>query len=75
MRQQPKITKSLQRLLDLFNKIEDEDTREIISSVVLIESRYRSSSAKNFPMKEVRDVIDRVARLQDELERRGKDEV
>ena len=64
-RKRPQPTKSLQRLLNLFAKIEDEDIREIISEVVFIESKHRSSSAKNFPMREVRNVIDNTARLQE----------
>lgn len=51
------------RLINLFMQIEDEDVREIIADVVKIERQYRSSSRKNFPIREVRSVIDRVARL------------
>lgn len=65
-RSPPKVTRSLQRLLDLFSQIEDEDIREIIADVVLIESKHRSSSKKNFPWKDVRTVIDRVALFQEE---------
>lgn len=65
-RPRPKVTKSLQRLLDLFKQIEDENVREIIADVVMIESKHRSSSKKNFPWKDVRNVIDREARFQEE---------
>lgn len=53
------------RLMTLFLQIEDEDVREIIADVVNIERQYRSSSRKNFPIKDVRNIIDRVARLQE----------
>lgn len=53
------------RLVKLFREIEDEDIREIIASVVAIERQHRTGSRKNFPMKDVRNVIDRVARLQE----------
>lgn len=69
MTRQPQLTSSLRRLLDLFNEIEDGDIREVISDVVAVESRFRSSAGKNFPMREVRDVIDRVVRLQEESEK------
>ena len=68
--QQPKMTKSLQRLLELFNQIEDQDTREIIASVVMTESKYRTGSGRNFPIREVRDAIDKVARNK-EREKKG----
>lgn len=57
------VSKSLQRLLNLFATIEDENIREIIADTVVIESRYRSSSRKNFPWKDVRSIVDRVASL------------
>ncbi|MEM7034157.1 MAG: hypothetical protein AAF629_31740 [Chloroflexota bacterium] len=56
------VTQSMQRLLDLFEQIEDEDVREIISATVMIESKHRSSSRKNFPMQSVRDAVDAIAR-------------
>lgn len=62
---QHKPTDAEMRLLTLFLQIEDEDVREIIADVVSIERQHRSSSRKNFPIKDVRNVIDRVASLQE----------
>lgn len=53
------------RLITLFREIDDVDVREVIANVVAIERQYRTGSRKNFPMKEVRNVIDRVARFQE----------
>jgi len=64
-RRNPKLTRSQHRLVKLFNEIEDEDIREILSEVVSLESKHRSSSAKNFPIRRVRDAVDSVARLQE----------
>ncbi|MCG3209277.1 MAG: hypothetical protein FOGNACKC_02898 [Anaerolineae bacterium] len=69
VRPHSKITNSLQRLLDLFNEIEDEDIREIISNIVVIESKHRSSSRETFPWKDVRSEIDKMARLKEEREK------
>jgi|GEM_PF-5284310 len=59
------ITQSMQRLLNLFEQIEDEDIRNIIAETVFLESKHRSSSQKNFPIREVRNVVDTVARLRE----------
>jgi len=64
-RRKLKLTKSQERLMKLFSEIEDEDIREIMANVVLIESKHRSSSAKNFPIRLVRDAVDSIARLQE----------
>jgi hypothetical protein len=53
------------RLITLFREIEDEDIRDIIASVVAIERQHRTGSRKNFPIRDVRNVIDRVARFQE----------
>lgn len=53
------------RLLTLFRQIEDENIREIIADVVAIERKHRTSSRKNFPLRDVRTVIDRVAHIQE----------
>lgn len=58
------VTQSMQRLLDLFGQIEDEDIRAIIAETVMIESKHRSSSRKNFPIQSIRDVVDAIARQQ-----------
>ncbi len=62
-RRRLKLTKSQERLMQLFSEIEDEDVREIMGDVVFIERKYRS--ARNFPVRLVRDAIDKVARLQE----------
>lgn len=62
-RRRPKLTKSQERLMKLFREVEDEDIREIMYEVVFIEGKYRS--AKNFPVRQIRDVVDSVARLQE----------
>jgi hypothetical protein len=54
------ITKSQQRLLELFSDIEDETIKEIMSEVVMLESRHRSG---NFPLRDVRNIVDREANL------------
>jgi hypothetical protein len=59
------ITQSMQRLLNLFEQIEDEDIRNIIAETVFLESKHRSSSQKNFPIREVRNLVDTVARLRE----------
>lgn len=57
------ISKSMQRLLDLFKQIEDENIKMIIAEAVMLESKNRSSSRKNFPMQDLRNIIDANARL------------
>lgn len=61
----PKLTGSQKRLLKLFKQVEDEDVREIMTEVVVLEGKYRSG---NFPVRKVRDVVDVVARLQESKE-------
>ena len=68
-RRRLKLTKSHKRLLKLFSEVEDEDIREIMAEVVSIEGKHRSSSARNFPIRLVRDAVDSVARLQEMLEK------
>lgn len=63
------VSKSMQRLLDLFQQIEDEDVRSIIAEAVYLESRHRSSSMRNFPIRELRDTVDSVARLHEAKKR------
>lgn len=66
--QQP--TDAEKRLITLFREIEDGDVREIIASVVAIERQHRTGSRRNFPMKDVRNVIDRVAHFQESKSQR-----
>lgn len=61
--QQP--TDAEKRLIKLFLQIEDKDVQEIIADVVRIERQHRTGSRQNFPLRDVRNVIDRVARLQE----------
>ena len=68
-RRRPKPTKSRERLMKLFREVEDEDIREIMAEVIYIEGKHRSSSAKNFPIRLVRDAVDSVARLQEMSEK------
>lgn len=68
-RRRLKLTQSQKRLLELFSEVEDEDTREIMGEVVYIEGKHRSSSAKKFPIRLVRDAVDSVARLQEMSEK------
>ena len=68
-RRRLKLTKSQKRLLELFREVEGEDIREIMAKVVYIEGKHRSSSARNFPIRLVRDAVDSEARLQEMLEK------
>lgn len=58
-----KPTRAQERLIRLFSKIEDEHIRDIIAEVVTVERDYRSSSQTNFPLKKIRDAVDRNARI------------
>jgi hypothetical protein len=60
------------RLSNLFSKIINENLRNIIADVIQLEKQHRMSSRDNFPKQEIRDIIDREARL---IEREGKDEI
>lgn len=62
---QQKPTDAEMRLIKLFLEIEDKDVREIIADVVGIERQHRTGSRQNFPLRDVRNVIDRVARFQE----------
>lgn len=54
--------KDKDRIIKLFKSIEDPETQEIIANVVLVEQKNRTSSNERFPMRDIRDVIDAVAR-------------
>jgi hypothetical protein len=56
-----RLTQTEQRLLRYFSSIEDESIKEIIIDVLNIEKTNRYS--KHFPVQEIRDAIDRVAKL------------
>lgn len=58
-------TKIQLRLLKLIREVEDEDIKEIMIDVLGLEGMHRS--AKNFPTRKVKDIVDRVARLQDDV--------
>jgi hypothetical protein len=59
------VSKSMQRLLQLFQQIEDNDVRIIIAEAVILESKHRSSSMKNFPIRDLRDIVDSTARIRE----------
>lgn len=61
--QQP--TDAEKRLIKLFLQIEDKDIQEMIADVVKIERQHRTGSRQNFPLRDVRNVVDRIARLQE----------
>lgn len=62
---QQKPTDAEMRMIKLFLQIEDKDIQEIIADVVSIERQHRTGSRQNFPLRDVRNVIDKVARLQE----------
>jgi phosphatidylserine decarboxylase len=62
---QQKPTDAEMRMIKLFLQIEDKDIQEIIADVVRIERQHRTGSRQNFPLKDVRNVVDRVARFQE----------
>lgn len=55
------LPKSRKKLVNLFNQIEDNTLRVIISEVVGIENENRSSL--KFPIKKIEDIIDNEANL------------
>lgn len=61
-------TKFQKRMLSLFEQIDDPDLKEVMANVVMLESRYRSSSAERFPLREIRDIVDAAARRQEGME-------
>lgn len=56
----------MRRLLELFEEIDDEDLREIMADVIALESRHRSLGRQRFPLRDVENIIDRVARFREE---------
>ena len=57
------LTKSRTRMLTLFASVEDEWIRYVVGEVVELEARYRSR--QNRPLKQIRGLIESVARLQE----------
>ena len=53
------------KLYKLFNQINDESLKFIISEVVTIEQEYRSST--KFPIKKIEDVVDAEANRLDKI--------
>ncbi|MGN7787819.1 hypothetical protein ACTJIJ_25010 [Niabella sp. 22666] len=45
------------RLKELINKINDPDIRNVVEQVLNVEISYRSSDRQNFPMKNIREII------------------
>lgn len=64
----PTMTKSQQRLFNLFKSVEDEDIKDIMVEVIFLESQHRSG---NFPRKKVADIVDAVAKLCESREKTG----
>lgn len=54
------MTKSQQRLFDLFKGVGDEDVKDIMVEVIFLENQHRSG---NFPRKKIMDIVDAVAKL------------
>ncbi len=63
-RRRPNLTKYQQRLLGLLTNIEDSDFRDMLIEVISIESRHRS--AGRFPVNQIRDAVDNLARLKED---------
>jgi hypothetical protein len=57
--------KDKSRLLNLFKGIPDKEVQEIIANVIIIEQQNRTGSKDNFPKQKVRDIIDSIARKQE----------
>lgn len=57
--------KDKSRLLNLFKGIPDKEVQEIIANVIIIEQQNRTGSKDNFPRQKVRDIIDSIARKQE----------
>jgi hypothetical protein len=57
--------KDKSRLLNLFKGIPDKEIQEIIANVIIIEQQNRTGSKDNFPRQKVRDIIDSIARKQE----------
>ena len=51
------------RLVKLFKNISDDTLKIIISDIVQLERAHRMSSRENFPKREIKDIIDKEARL------------
>lgn len=64
-----KMTKSQERLLNLFQAVKNEDVKEIMIEVVFLENQHRSG---NFPRKKIKDVVDAVASLKESREEQGE---
>lgn len=64
-----KMTKSQERLFNLFQAVKNEDVKEIMIEVVFLENQHRSG---NFPRKKIKDVVDAVASLKESREEQGE---
>jgi len=67
------LPKSRNKLIKLFNQINDESLRIIISEIVDIEHENRSSL--KFPIRKIEDIVDAEANRLEMSTRRGKDEI
>ena len=59
------LTKTQSRLYSFLKNIPDEEIRDLIIEVIVVEVANRSSS--HFPIQEIRDQIDSVARLRENV--------
>ena len=57
------LPQSRTKLLKLFEQIEDDAIRHIISSVISLENEYRSSSKANTHLRKIEAIIDKEASL------------
>ena len=64
------LPKSRIKLLKLFEQIEDESIKLIISEVVSLENKHRSSSYRFF-MRDIESIIDNEAKLLEIQEQQG----
>ena len=55
-------SKTIGRLQEVLQQIEDPHLKTIVNEVFKIEISYRSAERSNFPRQKVRDVVDGVAR-------------
>jgi len=46
------------RIQGLVGKIKDKKIRNVVEEVIAVEISYRSSSRRNFPMQQLRDIVE-----------------
>ena len=55
----------LGRLLELLDRVEDDDLKEVMTSVIVLENRHRSLDTSSSPVKDIQAILDRVAGQKD----------